>query len=142
MLAVLDETSCAGSWPGCSTRTISRPHGLRALSRYHGEHPFRFDVHGQTYEVRYLPAESDSGMFGGNSNWRGPVWFPVNYLILRGLMHLYAYYGDEFTWSAPPARAASAPCSRSPPSWAAAVSIFLPDANGRRPVYGGTERFQ
>ena len=102
MLAVLDETKLR--------RILARmldedeflsPHGLRALSRYHAEHPFSFDVHGQTYEVHYLPAESDTGMFGGNSNWRGPVWFPINYLVLRGLLHLYAYYGDDFTVECP-----------------------------------------
>src|SRR4029450_7201118 len=77
------------------------PHGLRAVSRYHAEHPYHLEVDGRRYDVGYLPAESDSGMFGGNSNWRGPVWFPVNYLVLRGLLHLYTYYGDDFTVECP-----------------------------------------
>jgi hypothetical protein len=102
MLAVLDETKLR--------RILARmldeeeflgPDGLRAVSRYHGDHPFRFDVHGQTSEVGYLPSESDSEFFGGNPNWRGPVWFPVNDLILRGLLHLYADYGDDFTVECP-----------------------------------------
>ena len=102
MLAVLDQTKLRR----VLTRMLDEdeflgPHGLRALSRYHLEHPFRMDVHGVTYEVHYMPAESDSGLFGGNSNWRGPVWFPVNFLILRGLVHLYAYYGDDFKIECP-----------------------------------------
>src|SRR4029077_1613948 len=102
MLAVVDETKLR--------RILHRmldedeflsPHGLRALSKYHEDHPFSLQVEGQNYEVRYLPAESDSGMFGGNSNWRGPVWFPVNYLVLRALLHLYTYYGDDFKVECP-----------------------------------------
>jgi len=119
------------------------PHGLRALSRYHLDHPYEFDVHGQRYEVRYLPAESDSGMFGGNSNWRGPVWFPVNYLVLRGLLHLYSYYGDDFTVECP--TGSGRQCTLFEVAYELGrrlVAIFVPDANGRRAVFGGTERFQ
>jgi len=72
------------------------PHGLRALSRFHEEHPYVFHVGNQEYRVSYLPAESDSGMFGGNSNWRGPIWMPVNALIIRALLQYYTYYGDDF----------------------------------------------
>jgi glycogen debranching enzyme len=67
------------------------PYGIRSLSRYHLEHPFVFHVGGQDYKVQYLPAESNTGMFGGNSNWRGPVWMPVNTLIVRALINLYAF---------------------------------------------------
>jgi Mannosylglycerate hydrolase MGH1-like glycoside hydrolase domain len=119
------------------------PHGLRALSRYHLDHPFTFDVHGQRYEVRYLPAESDSGMFGGNSNWRGPVWFPINYLILRALLHLYAYYGDEFTVECPTGSGHELTLYEVANQLADRLaSIFVPDATGRRPMYGGTAKFQ
>ena len=77
------------------------PHGIRSLSRYHQDHPFTFSVGQQPFEVRYLPAESDSGMFGGNSNWRGPVWMPVNVLIVRALLNLYGFYGDDFKVQCP-----------------------------------------
>jgi hypothetical protein len=119
------------------------PHGIRALSRVHADQPFSLDVHGQKYEVKYLPGESDSGMFGGNSNWRGPVWFPVNYLLLRGLLNLYAYYGDEFTVECP--TGSGRQCTLFEVATEIGrrlVSIYIPDGEGRRPVYGGTERFQ
>src|SRR6476661_4616848 len=77
------------------------PYGIRSLSRYHLDHPFRFWTGGQEFTVGYLPAESNNGMFGGNSNWRGPVWMPVNILIVRALLNLYAFYGDEFTVECP-----------------------------------------
>jgi hypothetical protein len=119
------------------------PHGLRAVSRFHADNPFRFDVHGDTYEVHYLPGESDNGMFGGNSNWRGPVWFPVNYLILRGLLHLYAWYGDDFKIECPTGSGNMCTLFEVVQELGRRlVSIFVPDASGRRPVYGGTERFQ
>ena len=119
------------------------PHGLRALSRYHADHPFSFDVHGDTYEVHYLPAESDTGMFGGNSNWRGPVWFPVNYLVLRSLLHLYAYYGDDFTVECPTGSGRQCTLFEVADELGRRLtSIFVPDDEGRRPLYGGTERFQ
>ncbi|HWU41410.1 MAG TPA: hypothetical protein VN203_27460, partial [Candidatus Acidoferrum sp.] len=72
------------------------PYGLRSLSKFHEQHPYVFQVHGQEYRVDYLPAESNTGMFGGNSNWRGPVWMPVNALIIRALLNFYLYYGDNF----------------------------------------------
>ncbi len=119
------------------------PHGLRALSRFHADHPFSFDVHGQTFEVHYLPAESDTGMFGGNSNWRGPVWFPVNYLILRGLLHYYAYYGDSFTVECPTGSGRQCTLFEVATELGSRlISIFTRDADGRRPLFGGTERFQ
>jgi hypothetical protein len=75
--------------------------GVRSLSRFHAEHPYVFNVGGQEYRVSYLPAESDTGMFGGNSNWRGPIWMPVNALIIRALLNYYTYYGDDFTVECP-----------------------------------------
>src|SRR6516165_12258548 len=83
------------------------PYGIRALSRYHAQHPYEFDVNGQAYRVNYEPAESSTGLFGGNSNWRGPIWMPVNALLVQSLRKLYSYYGDEFKWSARRAPASS-----------------------------------
>ena len=77
------------------------PHGIRSLSRHHLEHPFVFHVGGEAYTVQYLPGESNTGMFGGNSNWRGPVWMPVNALLIRALLNLYSFYGDDFTVQCP-----------------------------------------
>jgi hypothetical protein len=119
------------------------PYGIRALSRYHAEHPYVFNVNGQEYRVNYLPAESDTGMFGGNSNWRGPIWMPVNGLLIRALLSFYGYYGDSFKIECPTgsgnrmnlfevAREITNRLTR----------IFLRDSSGRRPVYGGTEKFQ
>jgi hypothetical protein len=119
------------------------PHGIRAVSRYHADHPYVFWVNGQDYEVKYLPAESDSGMFGGNSNWRGPVWFPMNALIIRALLNLYAYYGDEFTVECPTGSGNRMNLyDVSKEISTRLTSIFLRDADGRRPVYGGQRMFQ
>src|SRR5688572_924126 len=82
-------------------REFLSPCGIRSISRYHDHHPYIFHVGEQEYRVSYLPAESDSGMFGGNSNWRGPIWMPVNGLIVRALLQYYAYYGDTFTIECP-----------------------------------------
>jgi hypothetical protein len=119
------------------------PHGIRSLSRYHLEHPFVFHVAGQEYKVQYLPAESNTGMFGGNSNWRGPVWMPVNVLIVRALVNLYSFFGDEFKVQCPTGS------GRYMTLFEVAQEIvrrlagtFLRDADGRRPVYGGTAKFQ
>jgi Glycosyl hydrolase family 63 C-terminal domain len=119
------------------------PYGIRSLSRYHAEHPYVFSAGGQEYRVSYLPAESDSGMFGGNSNWRGPIWMPVNALIIRALMHYFAYYGDNFKIECPTgsgnlmnlfevAREITNRLTR----------IFLRNESGTRPVFGGAEKFQ
>ncbi|HEX6435966.1 MAG TPA: glucosidase, partial [Candidatus Binatia bacterium] len=118
-------------------------HGIRSLSRYHLEHPFVFQVGGQEYKVHYLPGESNTGMFGGNSNWRGPVWMPVNALIIRALLNLYSFYGNEFKVQCPTGS------GRYMTLFEVAQEIsrrlagtFLRDPNGRRPVYGGTAKFQ
>ncbi len=119
------------------------PCGIRALSRYHAEHPYVFRVGGQEYGVGYLPAESDSGMFGGNSNWRGPVWMPVNGLIIRALLQYYGYYGDEFTIECPTGSGRQMNLYQVAEEIARRLaSIFLRDKDGRRPVYGGTQKFQ
>jgi hypothetical protein len=119
------------------------PYGIRSLSRYHEHHPFRFDVGGQSYEVRYLPAESDSGMFGGNSNWRGPVWMPVNTLIIRALLNLYECYGEELKVQCPTGSGRYMNLFDVAKELAGRLSrTFLRDETGRRPVYGGTDKFQ
>jgi hypothetical protein len=119
------------------------PHGVRSLSKWHLDHPYEFDVHGERYTVRYEPAESTTGMFGGNSNWRGPVWFPVNLLIVRALLQHYQYYGDTFTIECPTGSGQQMTLFEVAAEIARRlVSTFLPDEHGRRPVYGGTEVFQ
>ncbi|WP_433797635.1 MGH1-like glycoside hydrolase domain-containing protein [Actinoplanes sp. CA-252034] len=141
MLALFDETRLR--------RILSRlldeeeflsPYGIRSLSRHHREHPYEFRLGDHTFSVGYQPAESDSGMFGGNSNWRGPIWFPANVLVIRALMNLYVGYGDDFTVECPTgsgvkmtlfevAREISERLTR----------IFLPGPDGARPVHGGQD---
>ena len=121
------------------------PYGIRSLSRYHADHPYVLSAGGQEYRVNYLPAESDSAMSGGNSNWRGPVWMPVNILIIRALVnyYYYSYYGDDFTVECPTGsgrylnlyQVAEEITSR-------LTRIFLTDKDGNRPVYGGAKKFQ
>ena len=119
------------------------PHGIRALSKYHDEHPFVVYVNGQEYKVNYLPAESDTGMFGGNSNWRGPVWMPVNAVLIRALLSFYLYYGDNFKIECPTGSGKLMNLFEVAREIAHRLSsIFLRDESGRRPVYGGTEKFQ
>jgi hypothetical protein len=119
------------------------PFGIRSLSKWHEQNPYEFDVHGQRYEVKYLPAESDSGMFGGNSNWRGPIWLPLNLLILRGLLQFYLYYGDTFKVECPTGSGRLMNLCEVVMEIARRLTrIFLKDENGRRPVYGATEKFQ
>ena len=119
------------------------PYGIRSLSRYHAEHPYVFSAGGQEYRVGYLPAESDSGMFGGNSNWRGPIWMPVNALIIRALLHYYAYYGDNFKIECPTGSGKLMNLFEVAREIANRLTrIFLRDESGRRPVFGGAEKFQ
>ena len=118
-------------------------HGIRSISKYHEHHPYIINIGDQEYRVDYLPAESNTGMFGGNSNWRGPVWMPVNVMIIRALLNYYVYYGDNFKIECPTGSGklmnlfdvAKEISER-------LTNIFLRDKNGRRPVYGGTEKFQ
>ncbi|HYA29806.1 MAG TPA: glucosidase [Acidobacteriota bacterium] len=118
-------------------------YGIRSLSRYHADHPYVFRADGQEYRVSYLPAESDTGMFGGNSNWRGPIWVPVNALIIRALLQYYTYYGNDFTVECPTGSGVKMNLYRVAEEITRRLaSIFLKDQNGRRPVYGGTQKFQ
>ena len=124
-------------------REFLSPYGIRALSRHHAEHPFVFHVGDQEYRVSYLPAESDSGMFGGNSNWRGPIWMPVNGLIVRALLQYYTYYGDAFTVECPTGSGRQMTLYQVAEELSRRLaSIFFRDAAGRRPVHGGAKKFQ
>jgi hypothetical protein len=125
------------------TSEFLSPYGIRALSRYHKEHPYIFAVEGHVYRVDYEPAESSTALFGGNSNWRGPIWLPVNMLLIQSLRKMYSYYGDEFTIECPTGS------GHYMNLWEVAAEIvrrlgdiFLGDAQGRRPVYGQTRKFQ
>ena len=119
------------------------PYGIRALSRFHNDSPFVVNVEGQEYRVNYLPAESDTGMFGGNSNWRGPIWMPVNALLIRALLQYYSYYGDSFQIECPTGSGKMMNLFQVAREIGSRLEqIFLRDKWGRRPVYGGTEKFQ
>ena len=144
LLSVLDETKLR--------RLLERmldeaeflsEHGIRSVSRHHQDHPFLVDVAGQQYRVGYLPAESDTGMFGGNSNWRGPIWFPMNFLLIRGLLAYASYYGDRFIIEYPTGSGRELPLSAIAKRLSERLmGIFLRNEDGLRPVYGGTSVFQ
>jgi hypothetical protein len=113
------------------------------VSRWHEEHPYELEVEGQEFRIGYVPAESDSGMFGGNSNWRGPVWMPVNVLIIRALLQYHTYYGDSFTIECPTGSGVRMNLFEVAEEIGRRLdAIFLRGADGRRPVYGGMEVFQ
>jgi hypothetical protein len=119
------------------------PYGIRSLSKFHEQHPYVFHTGGQEYKVDYLPAESNTGMFGGNSNWRGPIWMPVNALIIRALLNFYLYYGDNFTIECPTGSGRMMNLFEVAREISDRLtSIFLRNEEGRRPVYGGTDKFQ
>jgi hypothetical protein len=119
------------------------PYGIRSLSKFHEQHPYIFHAGGQEYRVDYLPAESNTGMFGGNSNWRGPVWMPVNTLIIRSLLNFYLYYGDNFKIECPTGSGKMMNLFEVAKEIADRLTrIFLRNEHGTRPVYGGTEKFQ
>jgi hypothetical protein len=119
------------------------PHGIRALSRYHLEHPFVFSLDGHESKVSYVPGDSDSGMFGGNSNWRGPVWMPVNFLLYTALMRLGAYYGDTFKIECPTGSGNEMNLFEVATMLGERlIGTFTKDNQGRRAVFGDTEKFQ
>ncbi len=119
------------------------PYGIRSLSKFHEQHPFVFHVQGQEYRVDYLPAESNTGMFGGNSNWRGPIWMPVNAMIIRALLNFYMYYGDNFKIECPTGSGRMMNLFEVAKEISDRLTrIFLRDEHGRRPVFGGAEKFQ
>jgi hypothetical protein len=119
------------------------PYGIRGLSRYHKDHPFVLQVDGHEYRVDYEPAESSTGMFGGNSNWRGPVWFPVNYLMIEALQRFHYYFGDDFQVECPTGSGVKMHLGDVAAELSRRLSrLFLRDKDGRRPVFGGAEKFQ
>jgi hypothetical protein len=119
------------------------PFGIRSLSRFHADHPYVMQAGGQEYWVSYLSAESDTGMFGGNSNWRGPIWMPVNALIIRALLQYYSYYGNTFLIECPTGSGRQINLYQVAEEIARRLAnIFLKDKDGRRPVYGGSLKFQ
>src|SRR5438477_751567 len=119
------------------------PYGIRALSRYHADHPYVLSAYGEEHWVRYLPAESDTGMSGGNSNWRGPIWMPVNVLLIRALLQYYLYFGDSFKIECPTGSGHVMNLFEVAREIANRLArIFLRDDAGRRPVFGGAEKFQ
>jgi hypothetical protein len=119
------------------------PCGIRSLSRFHKDHPYTMQVDGQEFRVDYLPAESNTGMFGGNSNWRGPVWMPVNIMLIRALQNYYLYYGDNFKIECPTGSGKMMNLFEVSKEIADRLSrIFLRNEEGKRPVYGGTDKFQ
>jgi len=112
------------------------PYGVRSLSKRHATEPYRFAYGGQRLEVGYVPGESDSGMFGGNSNWRGPVWFPVNYLLIESLEHLHEYFGDSFKVECPTGSGRWCSLHEVALDLCARLSrLFLRDPQGRRPCH-------
>jgi hypothetical protein len=124
-------------------REFLSPYGIRSLSRHHEDDPYVLNVKGEEYRVSYLPAESDSGMFGGNSNWRGPIWMPVNGLIVRALLQYYSYYGNSFVVECPTGSGRRMTLYEVAGEITRRLSnIFLRDAEGRRAVYGGAKKFQ
>jgi len=118
-------------------------YGIRSLSRIHEKQPYLFYINGQTFSVNYQPAESETAMFGGNSNWRGPIWFPMNYMLISSLYQFHAYYGDDFKVEHPTgsgqyhtlAEIAHDLCHR-------LLRIFLRDAHGKRAVFGTNDKLQ
>ncbi|MBV9086601.1 MAG: glucosidase, partial [Acidobacteriaceae bacterium] len=119
------------------------PYGIRAVSRFHREHPYILKLDGMEHRVDYDPAESRTGMFGGNSNWRGPIWFPVNYLLIESLQRFHHYYGDGMKFECPTGSGQYMTLWEIAQELSRRLNrIFLRDANGKRPVFGGAEVFQ
>ena len=124
------------------TRFLS-DYGVRSLSREHLEKPYVFDLDGEHYSVDYEPGESQSDLFGGNSNWRGPIWFPVNYLIIESLLKFHDYYGDDFRIEYPVGSTETLSLKEVALELKQRLSnLFLRDADGRRAIFGDCEKFQ
>ena len=119
------------------------PHGLRAVSAYHRDHPYVLEVEGVRASIDYEPAESTTAMFGGNSNWRGPIWFPLNYLVVSALDRYHRFFGDDLTIEYPTGSGAHHTLDKVAADLRGRlIAVFEPDENGRRPCFGGVERLQ
>jgi hypothetical protein len=117
-------------------REFLSPYGIRSISRVHHDHPYSLRVNGNTYTVMYEPAESSTGLFGGNSNWRGPIWFPVNYLLIEALQKFHHYFGNGFKVECPTGSGQMMTLAEVAAELSRRLSrIFLRDADGERPVY-------
>ena len=118
------------------------PHGIRSVSRIHAERPYRFEAGGETYSVDYVPGESTTGLFGGNSNWRGPIWFPINYLVVEALERYYHFYGDDLTVECPVGSGRRMNLRQVAQELARRLStLVLPGPDGRRPCHGDDPRY-
>ncbi len=125
------------------TSEFMSPYGVRSVSRYHKDHPYTLTLNGQELRVDYEPAESHTSMFGGNSNWRGPVWFPMNFLLIEALQRLDYYYGDSFKMECPTGSGNHVPLREVARHLSHILTkLFLRDENGRRPIYGDVDLFQ
>jgi hypothetical protein len=123
-------------------REFLSPHGIRSVSRVHADQPYELQVDGVTFRVDYVPAEGNSGLFGGNSNWRGPVWFPINFLVLEALERYHHFYGEEFKVECPVGSGRMLDLQQVARDLAGRLAgLFLPDDAGRRPCHGGDERY-
>jgi len=118
-------------------------YGVRSISKYHKKHPYSLNIDGQEFTVSYQPGESESGLFGGNSNWRGPVWFPINFLIVESLQKFHHYYGDSFQIECPIGSGNKMNLHEVANELSKRLCrLFLKDSQGTRPIYGGQEVFQ
>jgi hypothetical protein len=118
-------------------------YGLRSVSQYHAANPFSFHINGQDYELRYEPGESSTGLFGGNSNWRGPIWFPVNYLMVESLQKYHHFYGDDFKVEFPAGSGKATTLQGAASELSRRLAgIFLRNEHERRAVFGDNEYFQ
>jgi hypothetical protein len=118
------------------------PHGIRSVSRVHKDRPYEFDVLGQPYRVDYVPGEGNTGLFGGNSNWRGPIWFPINFLLVEALERYHHFYGDEFQVECPVGSGRMLNLQEVAGELSARLArIFLADESGRRPCHAGDQRY-
>jgi hypothetical protein len=119
------------------------PHGVRSVSRYYLDHPYEFACDGAKYQLKYLPGESDSGMFGGNSNWRGPVWLPVNFLLVESLRRFHKFYGDDFRIECPVGSGQRLALDQVADYLSRRlIGLFRRDQDGKRPVFDGCALFQ